>query len=167
MRRLIALVYRELQHLAHHHRYRWDGEPTPGTTSLVHEAYTRIVSQPEPRYASRGEFFKLASRAMRSVLVDSARYHQRRKRGGGVVHVPAEDSLLVSEQRFDELLALDRALDRLEREHPRLVQVTECRCFAGLSVEETAQALNVSTATVKRDWNVARAMLYRDMGTDE
>lgn len=167
MRRLLPLVYEELRRLAGSHRFSWRDRPrTPSTTSVVHEAYLRLVDQSGVDWRSRDQFFALASRAMRSVLVDNARAHDARKRGGDRRRVPLEDGALVSEERREELIALDDALDELEREDPRLVRIVECRFFAGLTVEETAQALGVSPSTVKRGWRLARSWLYRKMQGD-
>jgi RNA polymerase sigma factor (TIGR02999 family) len=100
---------------------------------------------------------------MRSILIDNARWHTRQKRGGGRTPIPLEESILVSAERAGELLELDDALDRLERREPRLARIVECRCFGGLTVDETAAALEVSPATVKRGWSLARAWLYREL----
>jgi len=163
--RLLPLVYEELQRLARHHRYRW-GSPdprAPGTTSLVHEAYARLVDLDRTDWECRGQFFSLASRAMRSVLIDNARWHAREKRGGDRREVTLKEAPLVSSQRSAELLDLDTALDRLEEEDPRLARIIECRFFGGLTIPETAEAVGVSEATVKRGWNLARAWLYREL----
>jgi len=163
--RLLPLVYEELQRLARHHRYRW-GSPdarAPGTTSLVHEAYARLVDLDRTDWECRGQFFAVASRAMRSVLIDNARWHAREKRGGDRREVPLEVIPLVSSQRSAELLDLDGALDRLEETDSRLARIVECRFFGGLTIPETAEAVDVSEATVKRGWNLARAWLYREL----
>jgi RNA polymerase sigma factor (TIGR02999 family) len=161
---IIPLVYDQLKALAYNNRYRWQGEARLGTTSLVHEAYAKLARNPGSGYNDRQHFFRVASKAMRSILIDNARWHQREKRGTGVVPVPLDESRLVSAERSDELLALDAALSRLEDEEPDLARVIECRTFGGLTVEETAEALAVSPATVKRRWSLARAWLFREMG---
>ncbi len=158
---LMPLIYRELKVLARSNRYRWQVEPSPGTTSLVHEAYARLAGSPGGSYESRRQFFAVASKAMRSVLIDNARWHSRRKRGAGLRPVPLDEERLVSAERCEELLALDDALNRLAEREPRLARIVECRCFGGLTVEETAEALAVSATTVKRRWRLARAWLYR------
>jgi RNA polymerase sigma factor (TIGR02999 family) len=160
---LMPLVYGELKGLARSNRYRWEGRAAPGTTSLVHEAYTKLVRQESARLASRGQFFSVASRVMRSILIDNARLHGRQKRGSGVREVPAEEAILVSADRSAELLALDEALDRLQRGQPDLARVVECRVFGGLTIDETAEALDVSPATVKRRWALATSWLYREL----
>lgn len=153
-------VYGELKMLARAHRVRWEGRRNPGTTSLVHEAYIKLVGDGSS-FASRGHFYALASRIMRSVLVDNARRFQREKRGGGVEPLPLDESLFVSARRSQELLALDDALKDLEERKPELARIVECRCFGGLTVDETAAALEVSAASVKRRWTLARSWLYR------
>ena len=160
---LIPLVYGELKALARANRYRWSGQPSSGTTSLVHEAYTRLAAT-GGSYAGRRQFFCVASKAMRSILIDNARHHQRLKRGGGVASLPLNEETLVSAERSAELLALDEALSELEQREPQLAQIVECRCFGGLTVEETATALAVSPATIKRRWTLARAWLIRQLG---
>ncbi|MCU0290620.1 MAG: ECF-type sigma factor [Thermoanaerobaculaceae bacterium] len=160
---LLPLVYGELKALARANRYRWSNNRAPGTTSLVHEAYLKLAGQRRGRYANRRQFFALASRAMRSIVVDNARWHRRQKRGGGGVQTELDEGMLVSAERADELLAIDEALTRLEHREPRLARIVECRCFGGLSVEETAEALALSPATVKRGWSLARAWLYREL----
>ncbi|MBZ0089193.1 MAG: sigma-70 family RNA polymerase sigma factor, partial [Thermoanaerobaculia bacterium] len=158
LERLMPLVYRELKRLAHSHRYRWSSEPSPGTTSLVHEAYLRLAGQTGSGFVNRRQFYALASRAMRSILIDNARWQHRLKRGGGAA--PAgEVSHLASAERSEEILALDDALGRLEEREPRLARIVECRCFGGLTVDETAEALAISPATVKRGWSLARTWL--------
>jgi len=161
--RLMPLVYGELKLLARSKRGRRRSPADPGTTSLVHEAYARLARGEEIRYENRRQFFCLASKAMRSILVDNARWHQRLKRGGRETPVPLNEEVLVSVERGEELLDLDEALTRLESERPGLGSVVECRCFGGLTVEETAEALDISPATVKRRWSLARAWLYREL----
>ncbi len=163
LEQLIPLVYSELKALAHSNRYRWQGSQAPGTTSLVHEAYAKLAVQGEKSYGNRRQFFCVASKSMRSILIDNARWHQRQKRGGGVASLPLKEEMLVSSERSDELLALDDALESLDRLQPRLARIVECRCFGGLTIDETAEALAVSPATVKRGWNLATSWLYREL----
>lgn len=164
--RLLDVVYDELRQLARRHRARWNQAPL-GTHSLVHEAYFKLVDQTHVQWQSRGQFFAIASHAMRSVLVDNARHWQRLKREGGRERVDLDDGMLVSEARSEEVLALDAALDRLKAVEPRLASIVECRFFGGLTVEETGDALGISPATVKRDWVAARTWLYRELqGTE-
>jgi len=164
LERLMPLVYDELKKLAHAHRYRWSDQP-PGTTSLVHDAYLRLAQQSPGGIANRRQFYCLASKAMRSILIDNARWRGRQKRGGGAAEAPLDESALVSAERSAELLALDEALCRLDQREPRLARIVECRCFGGLTVDETAEALAVSPATVKRGWDLARAWLFRELRT--
>jgi len=163
MQRILPLVYGELRDLARHQRYRWNSRAAPGTTSLVHEAYLRLVDQTQVEWESRRKFYYIASRAMRSILVDNARMSRRQKRGGGQRPVSLDHVVLFSEDRGAELLALDAALERLSETEKRWGQIVECRFFGGLTVSETAEALDVSPATVKRGWNLARAWLYREL----
>lgn len=160
--RLMPLVYSRLKTLARQNRYRWRGQPSQGTTSLVHEAYAKLA-EGQRSFESRGQFFGVASKAMRSILIDNARWHRREKRGGGLQRVPLDEVELVSAERSEELLALDEALDGLEDETPELARVVECRVFAGLTNDETAEALEVSVATVKRRFSLAKAMLYQSL----
>jgi RNA polymerase sigma factor (TIGR02999 family) len=166
--RLMPLVYGELRQLARRHRAAWRPHAAarpPGTLSLVHEAYLRLVGQTRVEWQSRAQFFYLASRAMRSILVDGARRQLRRKRGGARRQVELQDDMLVAKARAEELVALDHALERLAEHDPRLGRIVECRVFGGLSVVETAESLGVSPATVKRGWSVARTWLFRELGS--
>lgn len=161
---LMPLVYGELKSLARANRYRWNGIGSLGTTSLVHEAYLKLADAGGD-FANRRQFYAVASRAMRSILIDNARWHGRAKRGGGRRAAALEESMLVSAERSEELLALDQALTDLEHREPRLARIVECRCFGGLTVDETAAALEISPATVKRGWSLARTWLYRALRT--
>lgn len=163
--RLFGLVYDELRQIAHRHRAQWRRLPM-ATRSLVHEAYVKLVDQTHIKWESRAQFFAIASRATRSVLIDNARHWQRLKREAGRQRVELDDAMLVSEARSDELVALDEALSRLHAVSPRLTAIVECRFFGGLTVEETGVALAISPATVKRDWVAARTWLYRELHQD-
>ena len=163
---LIPLVYSELKVLARSQRNRWQGQEAPGTTSLVHEAYAKLAAQSEASFGNRHHFFALASKVMRSILIDNARWHQRLKRGGEQAAVPFQEDLLVSADRCEDLLALDEALDRLGERDAALARVVECRCFGGLTTKETAEALEISPATVKRRWSLARTWLYRELQSE-
>ncbi len=163
--RLMPLVYEELRGMARTHKYRW-GKRDLETGSIVHEAYLKLVDQTRVELKGRRQFFHLASLTMRSILVDNARAAQRKKRGGDLQRVDLEDQLLVSRQRSDELLALDEALTRLEQEDERLGRIVTYRFFGGLSIEETADALEVSTATIKRGWSLAKAWLLRELKSE-
>lgn len=160
--RLMALVYDELRQIARRHRAGWRGAPL-GTQSLVHEAYIKLVDQTHVHWSSRGQFFAIASKAMRSILIDNARHYQRLKREGNRERVELDEGLLVSAARSEELIALDEALERLRAADARLGALVECRFFGGLTIEETAEVLQTSPATVKRDWAAARTWLYREL----
>ena len=161
---LVARVYDELCRMAHGLRHDAD---TLTTRGVVHEAYERLLDVPAGGWNGRGHFFGAAARAMRQVLVDRARARKRLKRGGGVRPLALDDTLQVAaasdESRADDLLALNDALDRLQALDPRAVRVVECRYFAGLTVDETAEALGISAPTVKRDWATARLWLFREV----
>lgn len=169
MNRLIPLVYAELRRVAHRQLVAEPAGHTLSTTALVHEAYLRLADQTHVDWASRAQFFGLASRAMRRVLVDYARRRQAERRGGADRRPVALDDAEIGEDngamaiaaRGDELLALDEALDRLSEVDPRLGRVVECRFFGGLTEAETAEALGVSQRTVAGDWLMAKGWLYR------
>ena len=164
LERLIPLVYDELHVLARNHRYKWRGfDGAPGTTSIVHEAYMKLVDQNHVEWKSRSQFYCIASRAMRSVLVDNARSHQAQKRGGDRRRVSSDDTVLVSQERSQELIDLDEALTHLQEADSELASVVECRFFGGLTIEETGAAMNLSPATVKRRWNLAQMWLFKEL----
>jgi RNA polymerase sigma factor (TIGR02999 family) len=157
----VALFYDELRTLAHRQRAREGASATLLTTDLVHEAWLRLAHDPEVEARGRSYYFGAAAQAMRRVLVDAARRRGAAKRGGGAERVTLGDAAASVETCASELLDLDRALDALEAEHPRLARVVELRFFGGLPVEETARALGVSPRTVKGDWALARAWLHQ------
>jgi RNA polymerase sigma factor (TIGR02999 family) len=158
---LFAAAYDRLRTLARDQRRRWRGEETLSTTVLVHEAYLKLSRQASPRWESRGHFFRVAARAMRHILINYAERRRTAKRGGDSQHLAVEEVPLVQESRIEELLAVDQALADLEHLSPRQARVVECRFFAGLDVAETAEALDVSPATVLRDWRRGKTWLYR------
>jgi RNA polymerase sigma factor (TIGR02999 family) len=162
--RLVPIVYDELRRIAHGQLRRERAGHTLNTTALVHEAYLRLLNVQQVQWLDRAHFFATAARVMRRVLIDYARARQREKRGGGAVPVSLTDALDLPTAPPDDLLELDEALTRLEALGERQYRVVECRCFGGLSVEETAAVLGVSAATVKRDWTFARAWLNRELG---
>jgi RNA polymerase sigma factor (TIGR02999 family) len=162
--RLFPLVYQELHRMAHRALLRERASHTLSTTALVHEAYLRMVDQESAGWNDRAHFLAIAATAMRRILVDYARRQKRLKRGGARRSVTLDDAMLVANQRADTLLALDEALSGLGTLNERLSRVVECRFFAGLTVEETAAALQVTTRTVERDWQKARAWLYIQLG---
>ena len=160
---LVPLVYDELRQMARRHLARERRQRTLNTTGLVHEAYLKLVDQSRAPVRSRGYFFAAAARAMRQVLVDAARRRGRFKRGGGEEALNLEDFQVAVDDFAAELRDVDEALDALAVEFPRQARVVECRFFGGLSVEETAEALDLAPRTVKRDWALARAWLYRKL----
>ena len=161
--KLIPLVERELHQLAH--RYLSHERPghTLQTTALVHEAYLRLVGQRRTRFESRAHFFAIAAQIMRRILVNHARDRSASKRGGGACRVSLDDAAVVSEERAEELVALDEALDSLARLDERKARVVEFRYFGGLTVEETAEVLGVHPNTVTREWGQAKAFLHREL----
>lgn len=163
---LLPIVYEDLRRMAHRRLRMERTGHTLGTTGLLHETYLKLVKIDRIRYRDRAHFFAIAARAMRWVLVSYANRRKTTKRGGGLREVPLDDAVAVARERSEELLALEEALRRLETEDPRPVRVVECRFFGGMSIEETAEALGVSPATVKRDWTVARAWLHRELSSE-
>jgi RNA polymerase sigma factor (TIGR02999 family) len=164
--RLFSLVYDELRRVAHRRLGREREGHTLDTTALVNEAYLRLVDQTRARWADRAQFFAVAARAMRRILVDHARRHQALKRGGAPARVSFDDDALadaarVADERADTLLALDDALTRLAELDERLCRVVECRFFAGFTEEETAEVLAITPRTVRRDWAKAKGWLYQ------
>jgi RNA polymerase sigma factor (TIGR02999 family) len=158
---ILALVYKDLRRLARHYLAQERRDHTLQATALVHEAYMRISQQNGVKWENRAHFFAVAARAMRRILIDHARGVKAEKRGGHKVSL--ESALLYSDAQSVELLALDEALTRLATWDPRQAQVVEMKFFAGLSVEEIAQVLNIGVRTVKRDWSLARAWLYGEL----
>src|ERR1700684_245907 len=160
--RLTPVVYDELRRLAR--RYMRGERPGHSlqTTALVNEAYMRLVDYKSMQWQNRAHFFAVSAQLMRRILVEHARRHNL-KRGGGVPHVSFEDTAIVGGDRAADLVALDDAIEALARIDPRKVQVVEMRFFGGLSVEETAEVLKISTVTVMRDWSTAKAWLYREL----
>ena len=157
-------VYQELRRVAHRHLGGERTGHTLGTTALVHEAYLELARLEQIRWPGRAYVLAAAGRALRRILIDSAGARRAQTRGGGVTAAPLDDAVAMAVARSDELLALDEALDRLGEANPRWARVVECRFFGGMSVEETAEALETSPATVKRDWTMARAWLNRELG---
>lgn len=166
MSKLMPIVYDELHRLAHRYRGGERQGHTFNTTDIVHEAYLRLVRLDRIDWQNRRHFFALAAQAMRRLLIDSAEKRVAQKRGGGAAVIEFEDEYMLSAERSDELLALDEMLNVLRHKNERQHAVVECRFFGGLSVEETAAALDISTATVKRDWAFARAWLNDSLSND-
>jgi RNA polymerase sigma-70 factor (ECF subfamily) len=160
--RLTPIVYDELRRLASHYMRGERPGHSLQATALVNEAYMRLVDYKGMQWQNRAHFFAVSAQLMRRILVEHARRHNL-KRGGGVPHVSLEDTAIVGGDRGADLVALDDALDALARFDARKVQVVEMRFFGGLSVEETAEVLKVSSVTVMRDWSTAKAWLYREL----
>ena len=160
--RLTPIVYEELRRLARHYMRRERDGHSLQTTALVNEAYLRLTDYKRMRWENRAHFFAVSAQLMRRILVDNARRHNL-KRGAGVQHVSLEAAVTVGSGLSADLVALDEAMQALARLDPRKVQVVEMRFFGGLSVEETAEVLKVSAATVMRDWSTAKAWLYREL----
>lgn len=166
---LFPLVYDELRRVAGQQRRRWEGDDSMNTTALVHEAYLRLADRSEHGWQNQPHFLAVAAKAMRQILIDYAKRRQTAKRGGGLRRVPFEriEAALAGgapvDAGDDALLALNDALQRLEAHDPRQSRIVECRFFGGMAIEDTAAALGVSPATVKRGWAMAQAWLYREL----
>lgn len=161
--RLFGSVYDELRRVAHHALRQEQTGHTLSTTGLVHEAYFKLVDQSRVEWHDRGHFFGVASRAMRQILVEYARRRGAVKRGGRLRLVALEEGQVPAEERADALLAVDEALTRLAEHDPGMARVVECRFFAGLTEEETAEATGGSVRTVQRQWRRAKAWLYQEL----
>lgn len=167
---LFDRVYTELRRRARGQRRRVKGTPSLQTTALAHEAYLKLVAQEEQAWSSRSHFFAVAATAMRHILIDRARRKRAQKRGGDAATLSLEAlkeklgrAVAMTEEDAEAFVVLDAALQRLEDEHPRAARGVECRFFAGMTIEETAEALGVSERTVSRDWTHAQLWLYREM----
>jgi RNA polymerase sigma factor (TIGR02999 family) len=163
MDRLLPLVYDELRRLAEGQLRRERVGHTLSPTALVHEAYLKLVQLDRIDWKGRAHFFGACAHSMRRILISYARMKKANKRGAGSEHVPIENVVLAAQERPAEVVALDEALTKLEQLSERQARIVECRFFAGMGVEETAAALDVSPATVKRDWTTARAFLNREL----
>ncbi len=162
--KLLPVVYEELRKLAAQKLSQENPGQTLQATALVHEAYLRLVdTEKAQRWNSRGHFFAAAAEAMRRILVERARRKHRLRHGGGLHRVDLDNRYQINNEADDELLALDEALDRLAAEDSETAQVVKLRYFAGLTIEEVAQALNLSVRTVNRHWAFARAWLYQQL----
>ena len=160
---LMPLVYQELRQLARGYLRAERADHTLQATALVHEAYLRLVGQNDAGWKNRAHFFGIAAQMMRRVLVDHARARRAGKRGGADRRTLLDSALAAANNQSAEMMALDEALDRLAALDPRQCRIVELKFFAGLSEEETAEVLGISTRTVKRDWAVARAWLFNQL----
>jgi RNA polymerase sigma factor (TIGR02999 family) len=160
LERLMPMIYRSLQQIAHRHLNRERGPHTLQTTALVHEAYMKIVDQKSVHWKNRSHFFAIASQAMRRILIDHARKKLADKRAGDVAPVALEEIDVAVVGKDQNLIALDEALNDLEKTDSQQSRIIELRYFGGLTVEETAEVLQISQRTVAREWAMARAWLY-------
>ena len=166
---LFPLVYQELRELAHRQRQAWRGDESLNTTALVHEAYLKLVDQRRATWESEAHFLATAARAIRQILINYARDRQARKRGGGRQRIPLSEEEVeggvdaVGPGWEEQVVVLDRVLERLSSRDARQGRIVECRFFGGMTVQQTAVALGLSTATVMRSWMVARAWLHREL----
>ena len=162
--KLLPIIYEELRQVAHQYLHREHAEQTLQTTALVHEAYLKLIDQRSVSWQNRAHFFAIAAQAMRRILIDNARKRRAGKREGQ--KIPLEDVALISSDRAEHLLALDESLQQLEQIDPQQSKIVELRYFGGLTIEETAEAMNLSPATVKREWAMARAWLYSSLSAE-
>ncbi len=154
---LFNAIYDHLRVLAHSHRRRWHGNQTLGTTAIIHEAFLKLSA---PRgFGTRAHFFATASKAMRQILISYAEQQNAEKRGGDKLHLSIDDVSLSSNRSADDLLNLEALLQKLDAQDQRRAEIVECRLFGGMTIEETAKALDISPATVKREWRIAAAWL--------
>ncbi len=160
---LLPIVYDELRRQAARYLRRERVGHTLQTTALIHEAYIRLVDQRNVRWQNRAHFFGIASQLMRRILVDHARTKKRAKRGGSDIRVSLTDVAVATKTEDLDVIALDEALERLEAIDKQQARIVELRFFSGMTVEETAEVLSISPATVKRDWSMAKAWLHREI----
>lgn len=160
---LLPLVYHELHQQAARYLRRERPDHTLQATALVHEAYLQLVDQSQVNWQNRAHFFGAAAQAMRRILVDSARAHQAEKRGAGADNLPLDEAIGIADKRSSDLIALDDALHTLAHLDAQQCRVVELRYFGGLSIDETAEVLGISPATVKREWNSAKVWLHHEI----
>lgn len=163
LEQLIELTYPKLRRLARRHARSDGNDPTIDTTALVHEAYLHLAGDSDSVWPSRAHFFAFCSKVMRRVVIDYARRRNAEKRGGTLVRVPLAEGMASIESQVAEVLQVEQALERLAARDERMARVVECRFFGGLSIDETAEALDTSPRTVVRDWTRARAYLLRTL----
>ena len=160
---LLPLVYKELRRLAHFQLQKERPDHTLQSAALVHEAYLRLIGLNSAQWESRTHFFAIAAQLMRQILVDYARRHGARKRGGSICKLPLEEATTASLRKDVDVVALDDALNALSKIDPRQSRVVELRFFGGLSLQEISDAMEIAPATVQRDWTAARAWLHREI----
>ena len=166
LEKLIPLVQPELHRLAHHYMSRERAGHTLQTTALLNEAYLQLTDKTQPTWQNRTHFMAVAAQLMRRIMVDHARARHALKRGAGAIRVTLDETALVTEERAEELLALDEALEKLAEFDRRRCEIVEMRYFGGLTVEEIADVLKVHPNTVMRDWRAAKAWLYAELTTE-
>ena len=164
---LVPLVYKELHRLAHHYMVGEHSGHTLQTSALINEAYLKLIDFQPMRWQNRAHFFAVAAQLMRRILVDSARGRQYAKRGGGAPKISLDEAMSLGQETSDELIAVDDALKDLAALDPRKCQIVELRFFGGLSIEETAEVLELSPITVTRDWQRAKAWLYLALNKED
>lgn len=157
---LLPVIYSELKQIARKVRFKYSNNETLNTTALVHEAYLKLIG-PGKQYESKNHFMAVAAKAMRHVLINHAQKKLTKKREGSREQVDLHENIYISEENSDQLIKLEEALQQLEKVDKKQVQIVECRFFAGMTIEDTAEALDTSPSTVKRTWNVAKVMLYQ------
>ena len=160
---LLPLVYDELHRVAGRYLRKERQDHTLQTTALVHEAYLRLIDQNQANWQNRAQFFGVAANMMRRILVDHARGHHADKRGGGAAKLSLDEAIEIADQKAVDLIALDDALNRLAQLDQQQCQVVELRFFGGLTVEEVAEVMKLSPATIKREWSMAKAWLHREL----
>jgi RNA polymerase sigma factor (TIGR02999 family) len=163
---LLPLIYSDLRHLASAYLRRESPGHTLQSTALVHEAFLRLVDQRDTHWKSRAHFFGIAAQMIRRILVDHARQQKAEKRGGGVMCLELDEAIAAPGKKDMDVVALDDALAKLSELDERQSQIIELRFFGGLSIEETAEVVKLSPATVKREWAMARAWLYRELSSN-
>ena len=166
LEKLISLVQPELHRLAHYYMRRERAGHTLQTTALLNEAYLQLTDKTQPQWQNRTHFMAVAAQLMRRIMVDHARARHALKRGAGAIRVTLDETALVTEERAEELLALDEALEKLAEFDRRRCEIVEMRYFGGLTVEEIAEVLKVHPNTVMRDWKAAKAWLYAELTTE-
>lgn len=165
--RLMPLVYDEMRKIARRYMSRQRPDHTLQTTALVNEAYLRLIDSSKVQWQNRAHFYAISAQLMRRILVDFARARTNQKRGGGVQKVVLDEALTITSEPGADLIALDDALNELAKLDRRQSQIVELRYFGGLSEDETAEILDISARTVRRDWSLARAWLYRQLNQEE
>jgi RNA polymerase sigma factor (TIGR02999 family) len=161
---LMPLVYEELRRQASGYLRRERSNHTLQPTALINEAYLKLIDQRDVKWQNRAHFFAIVAQAMRRILVDYARERKREKRGGAAENLPLDEALtIVSQEKSVDLVALDEALNKLAKFDERQAKVVELRYFSGLSIDETAEVLNVSNITIRRDWSMAKAWLFHEI----